>query len=62
MRRMVKMIYSNKIQLKNNIDFEIKNLSLELQRKEITIYNPLHYVFGYVLESKPWLIYEGKYE
>ena len=58
---MVKMIYSNKIQLKNNIDFEIKNLSLELQRKEIKIYNPLHYAFGYVLESKPWLSYGGKY-
>jgi hypothetical protein len=55
------MIYSNKIQLKNNIDFEIKNLSLELQRKEIKIYNPLHYAFGYVLESKPWLSYGGKY-
>ena len=56
------MIYSKKVQINNNIDFEIKNLSLELKRKEIQKFNPLHYVFGYVLENKPWLIYGGKYE
>jgi hypothetical protein len=48
--------------LRNNLDFEIQNLSLELQRKEVEKYNPLHYIFGYVLQSKPWLIYGGKYE
>jgi hypothetical protein len=58
------MSYSNKemFKLANNIDFDIKNLSLELQRKEISKFNPLFYVFGYVLESKPWLTYGGKYE
>jgi hypothetical protein len=55
------MIYSKKVQIRNNIDFEIQNLSLELKRKEITMYNPLHYVFGYVLESKPWLTYEERF-
>ena len=48
--------------LKNHIDFEIKNLSLDLKRKEIIKYNPLHYAFGYALQSKPWLTYGGKYE
>jgi len=48
--------------LKNHIDFEIKNLSLDLKRKEIIKYNPLHYAFGYALKSKPWLTYGGKYE
>jgi len=57
-----KVIYSKKVQIRNNIDFEIKNLSLEMKRKEIKQYNPLHYIFGYVLESKPWLPYGGKYE
>jgi hypothetical protein len=47
--------------LGNNIDFDIQNLSLEQQRKEIQKYNPLHYVFGYVLESKSWLDYENNY-
>ena len=56
------MIYSNKVQLNNNIDFEIKHLSLADQLKEIQKYNPLHYVLGYTLVSKPWLIYGGKYE
>jgi len=48
--------------LKNHIDFEIKNLSLDLKRKEIKKYNPLHYAFGYALQSKPWLTYGEKYE
>ena len=56
------MIYSKKVQIRNNIDFEIKNLSLEMKRKEIKQYNPLHYIFGYVLESKPWLLYEEMYD
>ena len=55
------MIYSNKVQVNNNIDHEIKNLSLELKRKEIQKYNPLHYVLGYTLVSKPWLTYEELY-
>jgi hypothetical protein len=55
------VIYSKKVQIRNNIDFEIQNLSLELKRKEILIYNPLHYAFGYVLESKPWLSYADRY-
>ena len=56
-----KMIYSKKVQIRNNIDTEIKNLCLDLKRKEIKQYNPLHYIFGYVLESKPWLTYEEKF-
>jgi hypothetical protein len=55
------MIYSNKVQINNNIDFEIKNLCLELKRKEIEKYNPLHYAFGYKLQAKPWLNYEERY-
>ena len=55
------MIYSNKVQLNNNIDFEIKHLSLANQRKEIQKYNPLHYLLGYTLVSKPWLTYEELY-
>jgi hypothetical protein len=54
------MICSKSFLLRNNIDFEIQNLCLELQRKEIEKYDPLHYVFGYVLESKPWLNYEER--
>lgn len=56
-----KVIYSKKVQIRNNIDFEIQNLSLELKRKEIVKYNPLHYAFGYVLESKSWLSYADRY-
>ena len=58
------MTYSSKemFKLANNIDFDIKNLSLELQRKEVSKFNPLFYVFGYKLEIKPWLPYGGKYE
>ena len=55
------MIYSNKVQLNNNIDFEIKHLSLADKRKEIQKYNPLHYLLGYTLVSKPWLTYEEMY-
>lgn len=57
------MIYSTEMfTLRNNLDFEIQNLSLDLKRKEIAKYNPLHYVFGYELKSKPWLTYEERYE
>ena len=57
------MTYLNKemFKLDNSIDFDIQNLSLELQRKEIQKYNPLHYVLGYTLMSKPWLTYEEMY-
>jgi len=47
--------------LRNNLDFEIQNLSLELQRKEIIKYNSLFYVFGYKLMSKPWQTLEERY-
>ena len=55
------MTYFEGFQLRNNIDFEIQNLSLELKRKEIQKYDPLHYVFGYQILYKPWLTYEEKY-
>lgn len=56
------MTYSTEMfTLRNNLDFEIQNLCLDLKRKEIAKYNPLHYVFGYELESKPWLTYEERY-
>lgn len=57
------MTYSTEMfTLRNNLDFEIQNLCLDLKRKEIAKYNPLHYVFGYELESKAWLTYEERYE
>jgi hypothetical protein len=55
------MIYSDKAQANNNIDFEIKHLDLKSKRKEIQKYNPLHYLLGYTLVSKPWLTYEEMY-
>ncbi len=57
------MNYSSKemFKLGNNIDFDIQNLSLEQQRKEIQKYNPLHYVFGHKLVSQPWLTYKEIY-
>jgi len=57
----VKLTCYDAFKLRNNIDFEIQNLSLNLKRKEIEKYDPLHYVFGYVLKSKPWLSYEDRY-
>jgi hypothetical protein len=47
---------------KNHIIFDIQHLSVKEKRKEIMKYNPLHYIFGYTLQSKPWLTYGGKYE
>ena len=38
----------------NTIIFDIAHLSIEEKRKEIQKYNPFHYIFGYVLVSKPW--------
>ena len=40
--------YFNYFKLRNNIDFEIKNLCLDMKRKEVEKYNPFHYIFGYV--------------
>ena len=54
--------FSDGFRLRNNIDFEIKNLCLDLKRKEVQQYNPLHYAFGYELTSKPWLTYGERYE
>ena len=47
---------------RNHIIFDIQHLSVEEKRKEIMKYSPLHYIFGYTLQSKPWLTYGGKYE
>ena len=55
------MTYFEGFKMLNNIDFEVRNFHPELKRKEIQLYNPLHYVFGFVLESKPWLTYEERY-
>jgi len=55
------VICSDSFKLRNNIDFEIKNLSLGLKRKEITQYNPLFYIFGYQLLDKPWQTLEERY-
>jgi hypothetical protein len=49
--------YSDSFKLRNGIDYEIQNLSLEMKRKEIEKYNPNFYVFGYVLVDKPWMEY-----
>ena len=45
----------------NTIMFDIKHLSIEEKRKEIEKFNPFIYVFGYELQSKPWLNYEERY-
>jgi hypothetical protein len=55
------MTYSTEMfSLRNNIDFDIQNLSLEMKRKEIEKYNPLFYIFGYELKDTPWINYEDK--
>ena len=51
------MTYLNSFKLRNNIDFEIQNLTLTLKYEEVAKYNPLHYVFGHKLISKPWIKY-----
>lgn len=43
---------SDMFKLRNNLDHEIKNLCLELKRKEIQKYNPFHYIFGYQLKRE----------
>jgi len=41
------MTYSTEmLSLRNNIDFDIQNLSLELKRKKIEKYKPLFYVLA----------------
>jgi hypothetical protein len=42
--------------------FDIQHLSANDKRKEIMKYNPLHYIFGFTLVSKPWLTIEEMYE
>ena len=56
------MTYLNSFKLRNNIDFEIQNLSLTQKYEEIKRYNPLHYAFGYKLIDKSWFEYGGKYD
>lgn len=50
--------------LQGQIDSVIKisGTSLEAKRRIVVNFNPLFYVFGYKLESKPWLTYGEKYE
>lgn len=43
----VNVTYSDYFKLRNNIDFEMANLSIEMKRKEIEKYNPFHYIFGF---------------
>jgi hypothetical protein len=49
--------YCDYFRLRNNIDFEVKNLCLEQKRKEIVKYNPFHYIFGYELKNQDWIKY-----
>ena len=50
--------------LQSQIDSVIKisGTTLDAKRRIVANFNPLFYVFGYKLESKPWLNYGGKYE
>ena len=45
----------------NHLIFDIQHLSAEEKRKEIMKCNPLFYIFGFTLVSKPWLTYEEMY-
>jgi hypothetical protein len=45
----------------NHLIFDLQHLSVKKKRKEITKCNPLHYIFGFTLMSKPWLTYEEIY-
>jgi hypothetical protein len=42
---------------RNHITFDIQHLTADEKRKEIEKFSPLFYIFGYKLESKPWLTY-----
>jgi len=46
----------------NSLMFDIAHLTVEEKRKEITRFNPFHYIFGIELVSKPWLTYEEIYD
>ena len=50
--------------LQGQIDSVIKisGTSLEAKRRIVANFNPLFYVFGYKLESKPWLTYGEIYD
>jgi hypothetical protein len=54
---MAKMFQNN-----NSLMFDIAHLTVEEKRKEITRFNPFHYIFGIELVSKPWLTYEEIYD
>jgi hypothetical protein len=54
-------IFKNRSHITNSL--KIRGTTLKAKRKIIMIANtPLFYIFGYKLESKPWLPYGGKYE
>jgi len=40
---------------------KVSGTTLDAKRRIVAGFNPLFYVFGYKLESKPWLTYEEKY-
>jgi hypothetical protein len=40
---------------------KISGTTLQTKRRIVANFNPLFYVFGYKLESKPWLSYEEMY-
>ena len=39
---------------------KISGTTLNSKRRIVASFNPLFYVFGYKLESKPWLNYMGE--
>jgi hypothetical protein len=41
---------------------KISGTTIVSKRRIVTNFNPLFYVFGYKLESKPWLTYGEIYE
>jgi hypothetical protein len=41
---------------------KISGTTIASKRRIVTNFNPLFYVFGYKLESKPWLTYGEIYE
>ena len=61
MQRVKMHSLNNGFKNSNTIIFDIAHLSVDEKRKEIEKYNPFHYIFGYVLESKPWLTYGEMY-
>tara|TARA_R110000772_G_scaffold249888_1_gene364468 strand:- start:2147 stop:2329 length:183 start_codon:yes stop_codon:yes gene_type:complete len=51
-------------QMASQIDSVIKisGTTLDAKRRIVANFNPFFYVFGYKLESKPWLTYGEMYE